>query len=130
MLMEPGGALILKQSRLGWHARLNACRQRSLHSVPGHMFWRSITANRKSITKASSSLLDFLSMFWMLGETQAPYLNPAAQPALAMCPYCPPPSGTAFVALSPFPLHPQCWSLFLAIFPFFPKQKTLIFLNI
>lgn len=57
--------------------------------MPGHTYWRTITANRKSITKASSSLLDFSSMFPTLGETQARYVNPAAQPALAVPPHRP-----------------------------------------
>lgn len=58
--------------------------------MPGHTSWRTITPQlRKSITKASSSLLDFLSMFPTLGETQAPYVNPAAQPALVARPHRP-----------------------------------------
>lgn len=36
--------------------------------MPGHTYWRTITANRKSITKASSSLLDFSSMFPTLAK--------------------------------------------------------------
>lgn len=59
--------------------------------MPGHTYWRTITANRKSITKASSSLLDFSSIFPTLRETQARYVNPAAQPALAVRPQSPTP---------------------------------------
>ena len=69
--------------------------------MPGHTYWRTITANRKSITKASSSLLDFSSMFPTLGETQAPYVNPAAQPALVARPHRPLPWRRG---CSPFPL--------------------------
>lgn len=59
--------------------------------MPGHTYWRTITANRKSITKASSSLLDFSSIFPTLRETQARYVNPTAQPALAVRPQSPTP---------------------------------------
>lgn len=69
--------------------------------MPGHTYWRTITANRKSITKASSSLLDFSSMFPTLGETQARYVNPAARPALALLPHRPLPVAPP---LRPFPL--------------------------
>lgn len=69
--------------------------------MPGHTYWRTITANRKSITKASSSLLDFSSIFPMLGETQARYVNPAARPALASLPHRPLPVAPP---LRPFPL--------------------------
>lgn len=69
--------------------------------MPGHTYWRTITANRKSITKASSSLLDFSSIFPTLGETQARYVNPAARPALASLPHRPLPVAPP---LRPFPL--------------------------
>lgn len=69
--------------------------------MPGHTYWRTITANRKSITKASSSLLDFSSMFPTLGETQARYVNPAARPVLASLPHRPLPVAPP---LRPFPL--------------------------
>ena len=90
----------------------------------GHTYWRTLTANRKSITKASSSLLDFSSTFPTLGETQAPYGNPATQPAPAartaspqaplLLPF-PPPVGTEYSTVaaaaaagpSPLPSFPQ-----------------------
>lgn len=71
--------------------------------MPGHTYWRTITANRKSITKASSSLFDFSSMLPKLGETQARYVSPAARPAPASLPHRPLPSprGATVAPLSP-----------------------------
>lgn len=69
--------------------------------MPGHTYWRTITANRKSITKASSSLFDFSSMLPKLGETQARYVSPAARPAPASLPHRPLPVAPP---LRPFPL--------------------------
>ena len=74
--------------------------------MPGHTYCRTITANRNSITKASSSLLDFSSIFPTLGETQVRYVNPAAQPALVVRPQSPSPWRRCCAPFPP-PLHTE-----------------------
>lgn len=98
--------------------------------MPGHTYWSTITAKRKSITNASSSLLDFSSMFPTLGETQARYVKPAEEPArFDVRPRRPLPLAPPLRPFAPLPSAPSTprrrrWRRPSPL-PFFPAGSAL-----